>query len=41
LKRLKRQEAPASGVGDYRIIFAETAHAIEVFEAGHRRNIYG
>ena len=27
-------------VGDYRIIFIETAHSIEVLAVGHRRDIY-
>ena len=41
VKKLKGREGARLRVGDYRIIFAETAPAIEVFEAGHRRNIYG
>ena len=41
VKRLAGQQGARLRVGDYRIIFAETAGTISVRAVGHRRNIYG
>lgn len=38
--RIKHGEGARLRVGDYRVIFVETASAIEVRAVGHRREIY-
>lgn len=39
-KALVGQEGVRLRIGDYRVIFVETATAIEVFAVGDRRDIY-
>ncbi len=41
LKRLAGRPGVRLRVGNYRVIFVETAETIEVRAAGHRRDIYG
>jgi mRNA interferase RelE/StbE len=40
LKRLQGQPGTRLRVGDYRVIFVETANTVEVRAVGHRRDIY-